>query len=112
MTSSFLSTFPFDWSPSFTFTPKQTLTPYTFAVTPSMSPTSNVAFFTSVGMLVFYVIFALLIVSLITVFIIIRIKNMKLEKIERSASVINIIEQMKEPLADNPDLPDDGVVTI
>ena len=96
------------------YTPKQTLTPFTFAPSQSATPSSGLSLFTSVGMLIFYIVFGLIIIALIAVIIIFkcfRNKN-QLAHDEKSGNESSILDEMKKPLADNPDLPDEGTLII
>lgn len=95
-----------------TFSPKQTLTPITFAPTPSATSSSSTNFLASAEMVIFYIILGIVVVILTVAFIIYRFCKKKEIVITVNPNEVNVIEEMNQPLADNPNLPDEGLVQI
>lgn len=81
-----------------TTTPKQTLTPISFAPTPSetaIPSDSVISFFLSTGMIIFYVVFCILIVSLVSLFVYFRcFRKQSGETIEDTELNANLTEDI------------------
>ena len=95
-----------------TFSPKQTLTPITFAPTPSATSSNNSNVFTSLEMIIFYIVFGMVVIIVVVGIIIYRCHKNKEITITANPNEVNVIEAMNQPLADNPNLPDEGLVQI
>lgn len=95
-----------------TFSPKQTLTPITFAPTPSATSSNSTSVFASLEMIIFYIIFGIAAVFVIIGIVIYRCCKKKEIAMTINPNEINVIEELQQPLADNPNLPDEGLVQI
>lgn len=95
-----------------TFSPKQTPTPITFNPTPSATNSNSKNVFVSLEMIIFYIILAIVVVIVIVGIIIYRCCKKKEITMTVNPSEVNAIEAMNQPLADNPNLPDEGLVQI
>ena len=63
-------------------------------------------------MVIFYIILGIVVVILTVAFIIYRFCKKKEIIITVNPNEVNVIEEMNQPLADNPNLPDEGLVQI